>query len=294
LVNNYVLLPNLFFDNNGDGTVTEVASDVGLAGHPDFFMGAWYSGHTIGTAWGDIDNDGDFDVIQANLAHPRFYNFSDKTAVLINDGAAGFADLSGDWSYPASEAGLRYQETHSVPVLADFDHDGDLDLVITAVYGGRPTDFYWGNGDGTFSLDVYHAGITTENGWGVATSDYDNDGDPDIATYSLFENTMTAGKGHWLQVRVIGNAGSNWAAIGTTVTISAGGAEYLRYVHGGSGQGCQDSLYLHFGIRDATTVDLITAEFPGGGTVVYTGPFAADGRIWVFEDGTTWEGWAPP
>jgi len=71
-----------------------------------------------------------------------------------NNGDGTFTDLQGDWSSPAGAAGLRYQETHSVPVLADFDLDGALDLSISAVYPGRPTDLYWGGGDGHFTLDV--------------------------------------------------------------------------------------------------------------------------------------------
>ena len=52
-----------------------------------------------------------------------------------------FDDITGDFATPESEAGLRYKETHSVPALAGFDHDGNLDLVITCVYDGRPTGF---------------------------------------------------------------------------------------------------------------------------------------------------------
>ena len=100
-------------------------------------------------------------------------------------------------------AGLRYQQTHSVSALADFDLDGNLDLVVTAVYDGRPTDFYWGAGDRTLALDSYHAGITIENGWGVSTADVDHDGDPDIATYGPFRNEV--GIGDWLQVGLIGS-----------------------------------------------------------------------------------------
>jgi hypothetical protein len=289
-VNNYRLHPNLFFENNGDGTFTEKAVARGLAGTRH---GSYY-GHSIGVAWGDLNNDGRFDVVVANLAHPRFYDISDKTEVLLHQANDNYLDVSGDWSYPASDAGLRYQETHSVPALADFDQDGNLDLVITAVYDGRPTDFYWGNGDGTFRLDAYHAGITTTNGWGVAVADIDHDGDPDLFAATLFVNELPAArKGHWVQVRAVGNVAANRAALGATVRVTAGGATRLRHVQGGTGQGCQDSMYLHFGLGNATSVEGISVVFPGGKLVSYAGPFAVDQRIWVYEDGTTHLGWTP-
>jgi hypothetical protein len=283
LVGNYVLQPNLFFQNNGDGTVTESAFQRGLAGQAGIAP-PFYYGHTIGLAWGDLDNDGDFDNITANLAHPRFFGFSDKTQVLINDGAGVYTDLGGAWTKPESGAGLRYQETHSVPALADFDHDGNLDLAITAVYDGRPSDFYWGNGDGTFTLDAYHAGITTENGWGIALSDYDNDGDVDLYATNLFENTLEPSD-HWLSARVVGTL-ANWAAIGATVKVTTGSTTRIRHVQGGTGKGGQDSMYLHFGVGSATSVDEIRVVFPGGAEVVYPGPIATDQRVWLYQDET--------
>jgi len=293
LVGRYRLQPNSFFRNLGDGR--EVSEDTvnarGLAGVE---VRRAY-GHTIGYAWGDLDGDGDFDLIEANLAHPRFFDFSDKLRVLLQGADGVFSDNAGDWiaNDLVSANGIRYQETHSVPSLADFDRDGDLDLVVTCVYAHRPTELYWGNGDGTFELDVLRSGITTENGWGVATSDWDHDGDVDVAARSLFTNEVEA-DGHWLSVRVIGDGAANWAAIGATVEVTAGSRRYLRHVQGGTGQGCQDSMYLHFGIAAATTVDSITVTFPGGDAVTYDGPFDADQRLWLMQTGAVHEGWAPP
>ena len=294
LVNNYTLHANLFYENV-DSWMVEQAQTNGLSGVSDFWDGRNYFGHTIGAAWGDLDNDGDFDCVLANLAHPRYFHFSDKTQIFINNGEGRFDDIQGDWEYPSGDAGLLYQETHSVPVLADFDNDGVLDLSISATYSGRPTDFYWGNGDGTFTLDSYNAGITVEDGWGTSASDFDNDGDVDLSARGvLFENTMAAGdSGHWLQVRAIGNVDSNWAALGATITVTAGTDSQIRHVNGGTGQGCQDSLYVHFGLGDAISVDQIEVLFPGGGSVTYTGPFDADQRIWLYEDGQSHEGWGP-
>ncbi|MEZ4311359.1 MAG: CRTAC1 family protein [Polyangiaceae bacterium] len=289
-INNYVLQANLFYVNNGNGSVIESAKARNVAGEGTI---GYTFGHTIGAAWGDLDNDGLLDLVAANLAHPRFYDFSDKTQLLMQQPDHTFVDIAGPWDYPASPAGLRYQETHSVPALADFDHDGNLDMVITAVYDGRPTDFYWGNGDGTFVLDAYHAGITTRNGWGAALSDVDNDGDVDLFAHTLFLNTGKAEKGHFIEVKVTGNVTSNRAAIGATVKVAAGGQIRMRHVQGGTGKGGQDSMYLHFGIADSTQVDTVVVTFPGGKEVAFPGPHDADQRLWVYEDGTFTEGWTP-
>ena len=296
LVNNYRLHPNLFYRNDGNGKVSEAGLDTGLAGSPFKTGGAQdYFGHSIGTAWGDLDNDGDFDVVIANLAHPRFFDFSDKTEVRLNDGKGKMIDTQGDWTKPQGDAGLRYQETHSVPLLGDFDQDGILDLAISCIYVGRPTDFYWGQGDGTFKLDAYHAGLTVTNGWGMASVDLDHDGDLDLS-YSgkVFRNELAAAKkGHWLQVRAIGGGKVNRAAIGATIEVKAGAKAWIRHVDGGGGQGCQNSQSVHFGLGTVDQIDGIEITWPGGTKTAYKGPFAADQRLWLAHDGGVHKGWAP-
>ncbi|HHH11209.1 MAG TPA: CRTAC1 family protein, partial [Sorangium sp.] len=170
-----------------------------------------------------------------------------------------------------------------------------LDLVLSAVYDGRPNDFYWGTGNGSFTLDSYHAGITTTNGWGMAAADFDHDGDVDLFSERVFRNDIpNQNKGHWLQVHVTGATANN-AAIGSTVRVTTGTTTRMRHVQGGTGKGGQDSLYLHFGLATATTVDEISVTFPGGHTVTFAGPFAVDQRLFVKEDvASPVAAWAPP
>ena len=174
-INNYRLHRNQFFQNQGNGTVTEAARDLQLQGRASTLSGSTTYGHSIGSAWGDLDNDGDFDAVIANLAHPRFYDFSDKTEVLIQDNGT-FTNIQGGFEQPLGETGIRFQETHSVPALADFNLDGNLDLVISATYDGRPTDVYLGQGNGTFVPYHFESGILEPNGWGLAVADFNQDG----------------------------------------------------------------------------------------------------------------------
>lgn len=279
-VNNYTLHRNLFYENLGNGEFVETARDVGLAGDND----DGYYGHTIGAAWGDLNNDGALDMVHGNLAHPRFWDFSDKSKILLNSGDGTWADVS-------DVSGLRYQETYSVPALADFDLDGALDLLLTAVYDGRPTDFYWGSGDGTFVLDSYHAGITTENGWGVSTGDVDHDGDPDVATYGIFRNDF--GAGDWLAVGLVGDAGNNRFGIGATVRVESQETVWTRVISGGTGQGGQDAPIAAFGFPAGTVPERVVVTWPGGGQTTVDNP-AVGQRMWIRESGGSESGWARP
>ena len=60
--------PNYYLENQGDGSFRNISLANGTQGVQ--VAGAY--GHTIGTVFGDVDNDGDFDQVQANLAHPFF------------------------------------------------------------------------------------------------------------------------------------------------------------------------------------------------------------------------------
>jgi len=259
-VSNYRLQPNRLLLNGGSGNMTDVGADYGVDGDGD--LGAW--GHTIGSAFGDFDNDGHLDLLVGNFSHPPAYQ--DRTKFLRNRGPAGkfrFQDRS-------AEAGLAWQESFATPALGDFDNDGFLDLCLTAVYGGdhnvlvRNVSAHFHDApqnsgtDGDSPVGAWRfqdvtsdVGLPAASTYQAAWADYDNDGHLDLAIGGrLLRNPGNTN--HWLKVRLDGGAGTNRAAIGTSVRVRAQGWILTRQVAGGMGEGNQNDLTLHFGLADHT------------------------------------------
>ncbi|MBT4484509.1 MAG: CRTAC1 family protein [Candidatus Latescibacteria bacterium] len=94
---------NILFRNNGDGTFTDVSTQAGVE----------VITNSRGSSMGDIDNDGDLDIIVTNSWYDAL--------VFINDGRGKFTEshekTGGSWFYG-----------HGI-ALGDLDNDGDLDLV---------------------------------------------------------------------------------------------------------------------------------------------------------------------
>ncbi len=265
-VSNYRLQENFLWRNEGDGTFTNVAPALGVSGRE---TDGWW-GHTIGSEWGDYDNDGDLDLASANLAHPRYIEVSDMSMLLRNEGPPS-------WLFTDARAatGIKYAETHSDPAWCDIDADGDLDLFITSIYQNCGTFLYRNAGRGHFEDITWLAGVRSFNGWGCAVSDYDLDGDLDIAVASgsgfrLFRNDGPARGGrrnHTLLVRAVGTA-SNASGIGARVKVTGAKGIQIREVQGGKGTTSQHSMSAFFGLgSDNGPVD-VEVRFLGGATVV--------------------------
>jgi len=142
--------------------------------------------NTYAVDLGDIDNDGDLDMICGNGCHGYFYS-----KVYINNGTGAFTD-SGQEIGPTNH-GLHYKPALS---LGDVDNDGDLDLVIldntlTHYYGGGPKldpDIYdilrvkvfINDGKGNFTLYVSNSAELLTPGNDVVLCDIDNDGNLDL------------------------------------------------------------------------------------------------------------------
>ena len=152
------------FRNLGSGRFSEVSSRSGI-GRPS---------RTLGAVADDFDGDG----------WPELY--------VANDGGANFLWLNRDGVFvegalPAGVAvdrdGLA-QASMGVEA-ADFDNDGDDDLLLTHLTGESNT-LYRNEGDGRFSDESRASGLGVPSlphtGFGVAWLDYDLDGWLDVVT----------------------------------------------------------------------------------------------------------------
>ncbi len=183
-VSNYRLNKNYLWDKQ-KGIYQDISSLARVQGECQ----EGYYGHSIGADWGDFDNDGDLDLFIANLAHPRFIEFSDISMLLRNDGMKDYTLDGENISYPVftnitKQSGIKYDETHSDPLWFDADNDGDLDLFITSIYPNERTYLYLNKGDGTFKDVTWLAGLRTFNAWGNAYADINHDGKLDLLVAS--------------------------------------------------------------------------------------------------------------
>lgn len=147
-------------------TFTDVTAAAGISGG----AGSWAG------AWGDYDRDGDLDLYSIGHLQPAT---GGKNQLWRNNGDGTFTDVT------AAAIVSDKIDTHGA-AWADFDRDGDLDLIlINESITDKPqlfNEFWRNNGDGTFTEIGAAAGILGMDHItrGVATADYDRDGLLDI------------------------------------------------------------------------------------------------------------------
>jgi len=161
----------------------------------------------------DFDNDGWPDIYFGNSDYP------------YNHGLLFHQDSPGHFEAVSISDGIDHHRSHG-SVVADFDHDGDLDIVV---------------------------------GHSFARCHQDPQDDSECyATQQIrfFENVIGQ-DGNFIQLTLTGGPNTNRAAIGARVTVIAGGVTQMQDVGGGHGHyGQQDDLTLHFGLGAACDADV--------------------------------------
>jgi FG-GAP-like repeat/ASPIC and UnbV len=170
---------NRMFRNDGPDGFTDVTDATGLGD----------ARHTVGAVWIDADQDGDLDLIVANMD-------GDANGLWSNEGGV-FTDVAGGTALEAAGRGLGDEALGSVrPCLVDVDLDGYFDVFfsnygpneLVRLSAGPPESA--GNSLG-LAIDARYDSC----GWG----DFDHDGAVDL----FVNGTVTGGVQYrdWLMRR---------------------------------------------------------------------------------------------
>lgn len=197
--------------NNGDGSFSEITqSPVVSAGR-----------NTLGSAFGDYDNDGDLDLYICD-------SFTGNNLFFQNDGNGNFTQLaeSDQIGQPIAISGNAQNAC-----WADYDNDGDLDLLTTTAQNfGSGLNYLFRNEKGN------------ENNW------------LNLQCTGTVSNTAAIG-----------------AKVRVKATINGQATWQYRHISGSpGGDRAQNSIRAHFGLGDASVVDSIIISYPSGIIDVFT------------------------
>src|SRR5215212_3673302 len=191
---------NALFKNNTDGSFEDVAAEMGIAD-----LNQVGTGVSMGSVWGDYDNDGYEDLFLYKWGKPELFH---------NDAGQKFSRVS-------EKAGLPSWVNANTAVWFDYDRDGRLDLFLGGYYaedidlwhlkttrimpdsfeyaknGGRKYLFH-NLGNGTFEEVSAKVGIDSRR-WALAAAaaDLRGTGRPDLFVandYGVSEVYLNEGK----------------------------------------------------------------------------------------------------
>lgn len=262
---------NRLFVNDGTGKFTEKGADFGLQVKWQSWTGSF----------GDMDNDGDFDLMLAN--HDYISQILEHTA------GANYVDITSTTGFTTTGAGGMPMES----IFEDFDNDGFVDILVT----GSNAIMYKNNGNKTFTNVPFGGNFVASGMLSFATGDLNHDGKIDLYTsYGNIYNTPTTvddvlylnttdNGNHFINFQLQGTI-SNPGAVGARVLIYGPWGVQMREVRAGESYGPVNSTLCHFGTGFNTTVDSAVVWFPSGITTTLTN-LAVDQFVTVVENTCT-------
>ena len=252
--------PSMLWKNNGNGTFTNVAAQMGCA----------YDGEGVGIAGMGIAI-ADYD--RSGRESLYISNFSGRPNILFKNHETHFEDVS-------AQANLGFSHLKFLSFgceFFDYDADGWSDLITN---NGQV--FASGEKQRKQLLHNEHKGtfreITNKNelgdlaepmrGRGLAIGDYDNDGRLDVlavaqnASAQLFHNQVKNGN-HWISFKAIGTP-SNRDGIHAHFALQSANGRQIATVSGGSSYLSASDRRVYFGLGSATKVNEVTIRWPSG------------------------------
>ena len=280
--------PNFLYENKGDGTFEDKAIVSGIAYDEN---GRARAGMGVDIA--DIANDGQLAIAIGNFSQEPLSLYTQVGGGMFQD-RAGSAQLTRTSLLPL---------TFGV-VFSDLDNDGLVDLLSAnghiepeinqvqqnVTFEQRPQVFY--NTGGRFqdiSDQVGDSFTTPVVGRGIATADFDRDGDLDVlltvngGSPKLFRNDNPTGNKS-VVVRLKGQK-PNLNAIGATVSVWKEGVRQIRMIRTGSTYLSQSDIgELLVGLGQNQVADSIQVIWPRTGRKAVMRNFEPGEPVVISED----------
>ncbi len=242
---------NVMYSNNGDGTFTDVSTELGL----DIVI------NDMSNSWGDFDNDQDLDVYLSN---------GPSGNVFLENQDSIFMDITADTD-------LAIEHICWGANWVDVDNDRNQDLyVCTMASMGIPgltlsNYFFLNNGNSTFTnytdSSVFSNDVKTI--YSCASGDINNDGRIDLFTGGQFQDftdvwlNTTDNDNNYIKVSLQGVI-SNRDGIGAWIKVYSDGVTQVRFTHCGEDYLTQDSQHEIIGMGTSSTVDSLIIQWPSG------------------------------
>ena len=237
ITDDYMREGNFLWQNNGDGTFSDVSRETG----------------TYNTGWGwagkflDYDNDGWLDLYVVN----------------------GWVS-AGKENYVIDIFELIIQPDIDLADARIWPPMGNKTLS-----GYQKNCLFHNQGGMLFKNEAARHGLDSQvDARGVAVVDFDNDGRLDMFisnanTEPLMVRNIQPTGAHWIQFLLEGTK-SNREAVGTRAWITVDGQERVSFVNGGNGFASQSTRRIHFGLADAREVERLEIQWPSGSKQTFT------------------------
>jgi hypothetical protein len=257
---------NFLYRNDGGGKLAETGVEAGVAYNEQGLAEAG-----MGVDAGDVDRDGKLDLVVTN------FDFENNTL---------YRNLGGGFFFDATSAfGLGATSLTELGFGCDFldlDNDGWLDLVVVNGHildnisdiqsnlSFAETGQVFRNEGGRFRDVTESTGAigTPRVGRGLASLDYDRDGDRDLAIVSrggaaeLLRNDGE-NEGAFVGLRLVG-VDSNRDGVGARLSFELEGRPFVDELRTGSSYLAQNEMTLYVGLGARSKIEGLTLRWPSG------------------------------